>query len=156
MESHLLGAKVMEVLAPRRPRRNLVISLLTVGQGGHPNVCLLSPFQVVAVDKRTILLAVYEGSKTSSNLEGHRQASLVLFLPPAAFYIKGSVSPVSGSRKSFDAPGNALHRMAVERVTKDYYARAPITSAVTFEEGRVLSDYSRVFDSLVKAARGSP
>lgn len=147
MKGDLLGKKVLAELLPRRPRRNLVISLLTVGEDGCPNVCLLSPYQVVARDGRTIFLAVYEGSRTSANLAERRNATLVIFLPPAAYYIKGDTEPVESS-----AEGNDFHVLKVTRATRDYYQRAPITSTVRFEERNVLPDYSRVFRALVQAA----
>ena len=134
------------------PRRNLVVSLLTVGEDGYPNVCLLSPFQVVAKDESTILLAVYEGSRTLANLARRKSATLVVFLPPAAYYIKGAVTPLSQWRGSPDTPGNSLCIVRVKKVTRDYYRRAPITSAATFEERDVLSDYSRVYQGLIRAA----
>ena len=152
MERYLLGAKVLAVLRPGMPRRNLVVSLLTVGEDGYPNVCLLSPFQLVAKDRSTILIAVYEGSRTLVNLARRKSATLVVFLPPAAYYIKGTVAPVSQWRGSPDTPGNVLCSMRVKKVTRDYYGRAPITSAATFEEREVLSDYSRVYQGLTKAA----
>ncbi len=145
---NLLGAKVLSELLPSRPRRNLVVSLLTTGADGYPNVCLLSPYQVVAVDERSVLLAVYEGSKTSTNLERRRSTTLLLFLPPAAHYIRGIAQLVSKS----PALGSVFH-MKVSRVTRDYYGRAPITSTVTFETENVLSDYSRVFNGLVEVAQ---
>jgi hypothetical protein len=149
LKKKLLGTRVLAELLPRRPRHNLVVSLLTIGEDGYPNVCLLSPYQVVAKDDQTILLAVYEGSKTSANLAKRRSATLVLFLPPAAYYIKGNVETVSPKSP---VPGNVFHKMRVTRATKDYYRRAPVTSTVTFEEGNVLADYSRVFQGLVEAA----
>ena len=142
----LLGARVMDAIASGRPRRNLVITLLTTGEDGYPNVCLLSPYQVVSVDGRSILLAVYEGSKTSANLERHKSATLLLFLPPAAHYVKGDVELVGSSEL-----GN-FFRLKVTGVTRDYYSRAPIRSTVTFEEKNVLPDYVRVFRGLVEMA----
>ena len=149
LKKNLLGTKVLAELLPHRPRRNIVISLLTVSEDRYPNVCLLSPYQVVAKDGQTIFLAVYEGSRTSANLAKHKGATLILFLPPAAYYVKGVVEPVSSNPSVW---GN-IFRMGVTRVTRDYYRRAPITSTVTFEEANVLSDYSRVFRDLVEAAR---
>ena len=143
----ILGKKVLAELLPRRPRRNLVVSLLTVGDDGYPNVCLLSPYQVVARDGRTVFLAVYGGSKTSANLAKRRNATLVLFLPPAAHYLKGEATPVESS-----VEGNDFYVLKLNRATRDYYQRAPITSTVKFEERNVLPDYSLVFRALVEAA----
>jgi hypothetical protein len=150
-KENLIGKKVLAELLPRRPRRNLVVSLLTVGDDGYPNVCLLSPYQVVAKDERTIFLAVYEGSKTSANLAKRKEATLVLFLPPAAYYIKGDVEPTSKS----PVQGNDFHVLKVTGTTRDYYQKAPITSAVKFEQKNVLPYYSRVFRALAQAAGAS-
>ena len=142
----------MEALAVGRPRRNLVIGLLTSGEDGYPNVCLLSPYQVVAVDRRTVLLAVYEGSNTSANLARRPGATLVVFLPPAAYYVKGNVEPVALPKKPAGFEGNDLHKMVVERVTRDYYEKAPITSPLTVEKRHVLPRYARVYRALAETA----
>ncbi|MDG6901455.1 MAG: hypothetical protein JRM80_05785 [Nitrososphaerota archaeon] len=155
MEKPLLGKAVMEALAVGRPRGNLVISLLTAGEDGYPNVCLLSPYQVVAVDRHAVLLAVYEGSRTSANLARRKGATLVIYLPPAAYYIKGSVDPVPPGRNT-DALGNVLYQMSVQSVTRDYYAKAPITSAVTFDKRKVLPDYALVYRALAETAAKMP
>ena len=102
----------------------------------------------MAADGGSVLLAVYEGSRTSANLERCKSATLLLFLPPAAHYVKGDAELVSRS----STLGNVF-RMKVVSATKDYYSRAPITSTVTFEEENVLPDYSRVFRGLSDAAR---
>lgn len=152
MGKRLLGASVMEVLSPNLPRRNLVICLLTVGEDGYPNVCLLSPFQVVAASRDTVLFAVYNGTRTQTNLSERKSATFVLFLPPAAYYIKGDVEPMR-LHGTTGVTGNTVHKMTVTRATRDYYRRAPITSSASFEKGQVLSDYSRVYRGLVEAAR---
>lgn len=143
-----LGTKVLAELLPGRPRRNHVISLLTVGDDGYPNVCLLSPYQVVAIDAQSVLFAVYGESKTSANLERRGNATLLLFLPPAAYCVKGDVEPVSESPSL-----GSVFRMKVVLAKRDYYSRAPITSTVTFEKENVLPDYSRVFHGLAEVAR---
>ena len=151
LDRRTLGKKVLGVLRPGRSRRNIVVSLLTVGGDGYPNVCLLSPFQVLASSEKSLLFAVYEGSKTLANLREHKNPTLVLFLPPAAYYIKGDVERVS-QQASAGLSGNVLFRMRVTRVTRDYYTKAPITSSAAFEESGVLSDYSRVYQGLVESA----
>ena len=144
----LVGTKVLAELLPRGPRRNLVITLVTVGKDGYPNACLLSPFQVVAKDDRVLFFAVYSGSKTQANLSRHHRATLVLFSPPAAYYVKGEAEQVVLPKRVSGLQGQALYRLKVTKAIRDYYAKAPITSTVEFEQSGVLPYYSRVYESM--------
>jgi hypothetical protein len=149
----LLGPKVLRELLPGSPRRNLVISLVTVGEDNYPNVCLLSPFQVVAKNDHTIFFVVYSGSRTRTNLSKCRSATLALFLPPAAYYIKGEAKQMALPRGVSELRGQVLHRLRVTQVARDYYRKAPITSTVKFEQGGVLPYYSEVYRSLAEIIR---
>lgn len=146
-----MNARVLAELLPHKPRSSLVIALLTVDEKGYPNVCLLSPFQVVAKDSSTILFEVYSGSKTQVNLWKRKRATLVIFLPPAAYYVKGTAKRLTLPERASERGGNVLHRFDVIQVTRDYYRRAPITSAVTFDQSRILRDYTDVYQGLVEA-----
>lgn len=136
-------------MLPGTPRHNLVITLLTVSEDGYPNVCLLSPFQVVAKDDHVIFLAVYGGSRTQANLSRRNHVTLTLFLPPAAYYIKGETREVESPRTRSELRGQVLYRLRVTQATRDYYRDAPIKSAVEFEQSGVFSYYSQVYESLV-------
>ncbi|HKT21220.1 MAG TPA: hypothetical protein VJR06_01160 [Nitrososphaerales archaeon] len=153
-KSSFLGPPVLKELGPTKARKNDVIVLVTVGKEGRPGVCLLSPFQVIASDRRTIHLAVYKGSRTDSNLSERGKATLAIFLPPAAYYVEGDVAK-AGSLASALPSGNVHYRFTVSGVFKDYYEKAPITSKVTFDETEILGDYRRVFSSLAEAAARS-
>lgn len=74
-----------------------MVSLLTVDAKKYPNVCLLSPFQVLASGPKSVHLLVYGGSGTERNLEKHGEATLVAFIPPGAYYIKGRAAKVKPS-----------------------------------------------------------
>jgi len=148
-----LGPKVLAELLPRWPRRNLVLALLTVGKDGYPNVCLLSPYQVVAKNNHTLFFAVYAGTKTEANLSHRGKATLVIFLPPAAYYVKGKAQPAAGGGIGL-LSGNVTYRLEVTRSSRDYYRSARVLSSVTFDQSHVLHDYSRVYQGLVELVRG--
>ena len=145
--------KVLCELLPGRPRRNFIISLLTTGEDNYPNVCLLSPFQVVAKDGHTIFFVVYSGSRTQINLSKYGSATLALFLPPAAFYVKGKAKQMALPREVSELRGQVLYRMGVTHVVRDYYKKAPITSTIEFEQGGVLPYYSEVYENLAEIAK---
>ena len=151
-EAHFLGGRVLAELLPRHPRRNLVLTLLTTDEDGFPNVCLLSPFQVLARDNHTIVFAVYSGSKTQVNLSERGRATFVVFLPPAAYYVKGRVESISSFEHITSLRGNTPYLFEVTSASRDYYRKAPITSAVTFNNRYVLREYERLYSGLVELA----
>lgn len=151
-----MNAKILAELLPSKSRSNLVVTLLTLGEDGYPNVCLLSPFQVLAKDRRTIFFVVYEGSRTQANLSKRSSATFVLFLPPAAYYVKGRARQLTPPVGVSELSGNALYRFDITQVSRDYYRRAPIMSAVTFDQNRILHDYTEVYAGLVDAVSGMP
>lgn len=149
---HFLSPKILAELLPSRPRRNVVLVLLTVGEDGYPNVCLLSPYQVVASSNHTVFFAVYSGTRTQVNLSERGKATFVIILPPTAYYVKGRAEPVA-SKGIAPLRGNIAYRFEVTRASRDYYRRARITSTITFDQSHVLQDYSRVYQGLVKLVR---
>jgi len=155
-DTHFFGRKILAELLPRHPRHNLVLTLLTVGEDGYPNVCLLSPFQVLARANHTIFFAVYSGSKTQTNLSERGKATFVIFLPPAAYYIRGKVEPIASFERIARLKGNTLYRFEVTNASRDYYRKAPIMSTVTFDKRHVRRDYERVYQGLLELASKLP
>ena len=144
----MLDDRVFAELRAKLPRSNTVISLLTVGDDLLPNVCLLSPYQVLARDERVLLIAVYSGSRTHDNLTKRGIATLLLFIPPAAYYIKGRIDHVGFSG------GNEVYRLHVSDFSMDYYEKAHIVSNVMFDVGAVLAHYTEVYEKLAELSNG--
>lgn len=94
-----------------------VVVVSTVDERGFPHPALLSYFEVVALDRRTIRLATYAESRTTRNAK--REGKLTLVLVDAAFvyYIKGTVRQLAGSMRT--TPYNAKLECQVLEVLRD-------------------------------------
>lgn len=103
----------------------------------------------MAKDDHVIFLAVYDGSGTQANLSKRNRVTLTLFLPPAAYYIRGETKEVEMPRGASGLQGQVLYRLSVTRVARDYYGNAPIKSTLEFEQSGVFSYYSQVYENLV-------
>lgn len=97
-----------------------------------------------------MFFAVYSGSNTQVNISKRNSVTFVLFLPPAAYYIKGIAERVVQPRRLSRLRGQVLYKLKAVRVSRDYYRRAPIISTAKFEQSGVLPYYSQVYESLVK------
>ena len=135
-------------------RKNIVIPLLTPDELGYPRVCLLSPHQVIATERREFLLLVYEKSKTSANLLRVRKGTLIIGRPPAIEYINGVVELFDSSRAFPELGENLLFRMTIEEAIEDYSADAVITSNVTYDQTKILERYDRGFQEVLHILEG--
>lgn len=62
--------------------------LLTVGEDGFPHTALLSVGEVYAPSVDEVRLALWRTSATTANLARTGKATLVAFVPPAAYYLE--------------------------------------------------------------------
>lgn len=132
-------------------RKNIIVQLFTVDDSGFPHTCLLSPYQVISFDPRSkeLMLLVYATSSTSSNLNKRKKATLVFFIPPKAFYVKGEVTRKS---RNMIAGSESVYSISINEVSEDYSPDAPITSNLTFEESKVKSQYMQKFRKMIESA----
>jgi hypothetical protein len=93
------------------------ILVCTVDDGGFPHPALLSYFEVVAIDRGTIRLAMYSDSRTTGNARREGRLTLVLVDAGAAYYVKGTVRQLSGSMRT--TPYNAKLDLQVTEVLAD-------------------------------------
>lgn len=94
-----------------------VVVVSTVDERGCPHPALLSYFEVVAIDPRTIRLATYAESRTTANAQRGGKLTLVLVEPAYVYYIKGAARVLAPSmRVSAHTAKLDLH---VEEVLRD-------------------------------------
>ncbi|MBI2186903.1 MAG: pyridoxamine 5'-phosphate oxidase family protein [Acidobacteria bacterium] len=94
-----------------------VIVVSTVDEHGFPHPALLSYFEVVAIDPRTIRLATYADSRSTRNATRGGKLTLVFVDAAFVYYVKGAIRPLAASMRS--TPYNAKLEMRVEEVLRD-------------------------------------
>jgi hypothetical protein len=95
----------------------LAIVVCTTDAGGWPHPAMLSYYEVAAVDRQTLRLAVYTDSQTCRNMRDRGKVTLIVADDRLACYIRGTVSETHPQMAS--APYNALLAMRVEHVKFD-------------------------------------
>jgi Pyridoxamine 5'-phosphate oxidase len=93
------------------------VIVCSVDDRGFPHPALLSYFEVLAIDPRTIRLAMYSDSRTTRNARREGRLTLVFVDAGAAYYVKGTVKELSGSMRA--TPYNAKLDFRVAEVLAD-------------------------------------
>lgn len=106
-----LAGEALEAVADQ------VILILTVDDRGWPHPAMLSYFEVVAVDRRTLRLATYTDSRTTGNMRRNGRVTLVLVDEGAGYYVKGTARELAPRMTA--APENAKLDVRVEAVLVD-------------------------------------
>lgn len=126
-------------------RKDIVIPLLTMDQeSGYSRVCLLSPYQVVALGASQICFTVYS-SHTKVNLDKSGRASLILPVSRGLHYVNGETRYVT-NMETHDP--ESLYLMRIREVLEDYSELAPITSYMIFDESKIRQTYEASFSKL--------
>jgi hypothetical protein len=94
-----------------------VVVVATVDERGFPHPALLSCFEVVAVDPRTIRLATYAGSRTTRNAARDGKITLIFVDAAFVYYVKGAVRQRAASMRA--TPYNAMLEVEVAGVLRD-------------------------------------
>ena len=94
-----------------------VVVVCTVDERGCPHPALLSYFEVVALDRRTIRLATYAESRTTRNARRDGKLALILVDAELVYYIKGTVRQLEATMQS--TPYNAKLDLQVLEVLRD-------------------------------------
>jgi hypothetical protein len=94
-----------------------VIVVCTSDEHGCPHPALLSYFEVVALDRRTIRLATYAESRTTRNARREGRLTLILVDPEFVYYVKGAVHQLEASMRA--TPYNAKLHVQVTEVLRD-------------------------------------
>jgi len=121
--SKRLGDALPEDLVERLSGRDLqaaaekVIVVCSVDDLGFPHPALLSYFEVLALDRRTIRLAIYSNSRTTANARRTRRLTLVVVDAGVAYYIKAAVEEIGAAMRA--TPYNARVHLRVVEVLAD-------------------------------------
>ena len=94
-----------------------VVVVSTVDDRGIPHPALLSYFEVVAVDRRTIRLATYAESRTTRHARRDGQLTLVFVEAEFVYYVKGAARVLAESMRA--TPYNAKLEVQVLEVLRD-------------------------------------
>jgi len=112
-----------------------VVVVCSVDERGFPHAAILSYAEVIAVDRRTIRIAVYAGSGTARNVQRDGRLTLLLIEPEFVYYIKGTAAELSASMRC--SPHNAKLSLAVGDILHDspdtgFEPDARITSGIRY------------------------
>lgn len=113
----------------------LAIVVCTVDADGWPHPAMLSYFEVAAVDRQNLRLAIYNDSRTCANMRARGKTTLIVIDKNVACYIRGEVEQVVPAMAA--APFNAMLNLRVDEVTfdeppPDLEPGAYVTSGVTY------------------------
>ena len=134
-------------------RVGFTIELLTIDDDGWPRVALLSVGEVLATDDRTLHLALWPATTSTSALARAGRGTLACVLPPTAYSVH-----VSARREADLRVGSMQHahfRCHVEEVLSDTVGYAQLTSGVAFElkdADAVVARWTSTIDALRGAA----
>ena len=124
----LSGAEIESLAA-------LAIVVCTVDAEGWPHPAMLSYYEVAAVDRHTVRLAIYNDSRTCANLRERGKATLIVIDQNLVCYVRGAVEQVEPAMAA--APFNAMLNLRVDEVTfdeppPDLEPGAFVTSGITY------------------------
>ena len=135
--SRSLGPELPPDLLARLSQSDLASRLgrglpfVTLGADGAPHPMLTSYLEWLAVDARTLRLAIAEGSRSARNLEERRVGSLLLVEPALTVYVK---CRAAGAPRRLG--GLARFSLTVEDVLEDAPTEAEgagrITGGITY------------------------
>ncbi|GBC78590.1 hypothetical protein HRbin08_02086 [bacterium HR08] len=94
-----------------------VVLLVSVDEEGWPHPALLSYFEVVAHDARTLHLAIGNRSRTARNLRERGRLTLIVVDAEMVYYIKGRAREIAPRMDA--SPEDAVFRVQVEHVLAD-------------------------------------
>jgi hypothetical protein len=116
-------------------RADEAIVVCTVDEHGWPHPAMLSYFEVAAVDRHHLRLAVYTNSRTCANMRERARATLIVADPGVVCYISGTVEERAPAMR--DAPYNAsldlrIHQVVFDEPPPDLEPGVRITSGITY------------------------
>ena len=131
----------------------LAIVVCTVDAEGWPHPAMLSYFEVAAIDRQNVRLAVYNDSRTCANMRERAKATLIIVDENLVCYVRGAVVEVVPAMAA--APFNAMLNLRVDEVTfdeppPDLEPGAFVTSGITYRprRGSVLAQARAVLAEL--------
>ncbi len=95
----------------------LALMVCTTDAEGWPHPAMLSYFEIAAVDRENLRLAVYKDSRTCANMRDRDKATLIIVDENLVCYLRGTVTQVTPAMGV--APFNAMMNLRVEHVKFD-------------------------------------
>ena len=116
-------------------RADEAIVICTVDGEGWPHPAVLSYFEVAAMDRGTLRLAVYTNSRTCANLRERRHATLILASAGLVCYVRGIATELTPAMR--EAAYNAMMAVRIDQVVfdeapQDLEPGVAVTSGITY------------------------
>jgi hypothetical protein len=153
--SQVLGNELTADLMSRLDGRTVesyegkIIPIFTVDEYGWPHPALLSYYEMVAKNPRTIDMALWKNSSTANNLRQSGKVTLMMSDHSLNYYLKGTV--IQTEAEMSGTPAVSRFRVTLEQVIEDQEPNAQITSGLTYRRmtHRDPNDYAaKVFRGL--------
>jgi Pyridoxamine 5'-phosphate oxidase len=134
--SQVLGNELTPELLSRLDGREVeshegkIIPIFTVDESGWPHPALLSYYEMVAKNQRTIDMALWKDSSTAKNLRQTGKVTLMISDHALNYYIKGTVTQTEAEMSG--TPAVSRFRLTVEQVIEDQEPNAEITTGLTY------------------------
>jgi len=116
-------------------RADQAILICTVDAGGRPHPAMLSYFEVAAIDRHNLRLAVYTNSRTCANMRERGKVTLIVVDAGLVCYISGDVKEIMPAMRG--AEYNAKLNFRIEQVVfdeppPDLEPGVAVTSGITY------------------------
>ena len=134
--SQVLGNELTAELLSRLDGRNVelyegkIIPIFTVDESGWAHPALLSYYEMVAKNPRTIDMALWKNSSTANNLRQTGKVTLMISDYALNYYLKGTVNQTEAEMSG--TPAVSRFRVTLEQVIEDQEPNAEITTALTY------------------------
>lgn len=134
--SQVLGNELTQELLSRLDGRNVefhegkIIPIFTVDESGWAHPALLSYYEMVAKNPRTIDMALWKNSSTAENLRKTGKVTLMISDHAVNYYLKGTVSQTEAEMTG--TPAVSRFRITLEQVIEDQEPNAEITAGLTY------------------------
>jgi hypothetical protein len=134
--SQLLGNELTQELLSRLDGRDVeshegkIIPIFTVDESGWAHPALLSYYEMVAKNPRTIDMALWKNSSTAVNLKQTGKVTLMISDHAVNYYLKGTVDQTQAEMTG--TPAVSRFRITLEQVIEDQEPNAEITTGLTY------------------------
>jgi flavin reductase (DIM6/NTAB) family NADH-FMN oxidoreductase RutF len=103
--------------------------VITVDANGAPRPCMLSAGEMLAIDERTVRIALWKDTHTARNLRRGSPIVICYVAPNSVFYLKGR--PAAVLTPSNEPPVERFE-IAIEAVESDMHEGFPVTDGIRF------------------------
>ena len=157
--SRLVGKELTAALFERLRGQNVathegkIIPIFAIDESGWPHPALLSYYEVVAKDSKSLDIALWKNSSTAQHLRQNGKITLLITDQGINYYLKGTVKELQTEMPGI--PLQSRFRITAEQLLEDQEPNAEITTGLTYrrQTKRESTDHTvEVFNRL----RGEP